>query len=58
MNIRDIFVLLIIIVIIFWIIYYLGYQSKTYGNGNILKLVIYNPTNCTVFSSFQQEIYI
>ena len=58
MNMRNILVLLIIIVIIFWIIHYLGYQSKTYGNGNILKLVIYNPTNCTVFSQFQQEIYI
>jgi len=58
MNMRNILVLLIIIVIIFGIIYYLGYQNKTYGNGKILKLVIYNPTNCTVFSPFQQEIYI
>ena len=58
MNMRNILVLLLIIVIIFWIIYHLGYLSKTYGNENILKLVIYNPTNCTVFSSFQQEIYI
>jgi hypothetical protein len=55
---RNILVLLIIIVIIFGIIHYLGYQSKTYGNGKILKLLIYNPTNCTVFSPFQQEIYI
>ena len=58
MNMRNIFVLLIIIVIIFGIIHYLGYQNRIYGNGNILKLVIYNPTNCTVFSPFQQEIYI
>jgi len=58
MNMRNIFVLLIIIVIIFGIIYHLSYQSKTYGNGKILKLLIYNPTNCTVFSPFQQEIYI
>jgi len=58
MNMRNILVLLIFIIIVFGIIYYLGYQSKTYGNGNILKLVIYNPTNCTVFSPFQQEIYI
>jgi len=58
MNMRNIIVLLIIIVIIFGIIYHLSYQNKTYGNGNILKLVIYNPTNCTVFSPFQEEIYI
>jgi len=58
MNMRNILVLLIIIVIIFWIIYHFGYLSKAYGNGNILKLVIYNPTNCTVFSPFQEEIYI
>jgi len=58
MNMRNILVLLIFIIIVFGIIYYLGYQSKTYGNENILKLVIYNPTNCTVFSPFQQEIYI
>ena len=58
MNMRNILVLLIIIVIIFGIIYYLGYQSKIYSNGKILKLLIYNPTNCTVFSPFQQEIYI
>ena len=58
MNMRNIIVLLIIIVIIFWIIYHFGYLSKSYSNENILKLVIYNPTNCTVFSPFQEEIYI
>jgi hypothetical protein len=58
MNIRNILAVLIIILIIFGIMHYLSYQSKTYSNGNILKLIIYNPTNCTVFSPFQQEIYI
>lgn len=58
MSMRSILVVLIIILIIFGIMHYLSYQSETYGNGNILELVIYNPTNCTVYSPFQQEIYI
>jgi hypothetical protein len=55
---RNLFILLVFVIIIFGIIYYFGYQSKTYSSGKILKLSIYNPTNCTVFSPFQQEIYI
>ena len=58
MNMRNLYILLVFVIIIFGIIYYFGYQSKTYSNGKILKLLIYNPTNCTVFSPFQQEIYI
>jgi len=58
MDMRNLFILLVFVIIIFGIIYYFGYQSKIYGGGKILKLVIYNPTNCTVFSPFQQEIYI
>ncbi|MFZ8855811.1 MAG: hypothetical protein ACO2OX_01260 [Candidatus Nanopusillus sp.] len=58
MDKRNLFILLIFIVLIFGIVYYLGNQNKTHSSGKILKLLIHNPTNCTVFSPFQQEIYI
>ena len=58
MNMRNLFILLALVVVIFGLIYYLGYQSKTYSSVKILELSIYNPTNCVVFSPFQQEIYI